>query len=484
MSDDLSLDQLLLELDQVLQRLGQVLEEGVMLQRRARELIGRYLGRPIPVPAEPPIPPFSPFIYGRPTRPEEFLDRTSELRTVFNRLRHCESTAIVGDPHIGKSSQLLKLEDPETRRAYLGEDARNIFTSLIDLHPIGSEYTPIAFWQEALAPLEKVDDCGILLSEAAEAGYGRRPLERLFTHLGQSNRRLALLLDEFERLLAHPNFQDPAFFALLRSLATRTGGLAIITASRLSVAEMNERGRGLLEAGSPFFNNMIELRLRPFMEVNVGRLFNRAGDRFDAHDRRFVRRVAGRHPFLLQAMAAALFETTGEDRHARAAERFYGQASFHFDDLWRGLDDRARTTAVILSLVELGGRALGRSFSYGEIERVDGFGPELRKLAVRGLAEQVGRGWQFDLDHLLLWRGERWAVGAEAFAWWVRDVVIAGTRQVPTYQKWLEEKRYRFLLTQQQWDTLLNTVRNAPDWAVRGVRVLALTLFEELTRRR
>jgi len=290
------------------------------------------------------------------------------------------------------------------------------------------------------------------------------------------------LLDEFERLLIHPNFQDPAFFARLRTLATRTGGLALVTATRLSVAEMNEQGRGLLDIGSPFFNNMIEVPLSPFNEESVDALLDRGGEAFSLDDRRFVRRVAGRHPFLLQAMAATMVEITGDDRQARAAERFYERIPFHFDDLWRSLDDRTRTTAVILSLVEWGGRVLGQGFSYGEIERVDGFGPELSKLAERGLAERVGEGWQFDREHLLLWRGKRWTVGAQAFAWWVRDVVIAEARRVPAYDEWLANKRYRFLLTQEQWDRLVGAVRNAPEWAVRGVGALARALVEGLVR--
>jgi hypothetical protein len=127
---------------------------------------------------------------------------------------------------------------------------------------------------------------------------------------------------------------------------------------------------------------------------------------------------------------------------------------------------------------------LGQDFAYGEIERVDAFGPELRKLAKRGLAEQVGEGWQFDREHLLLWRGGRWTVGAQAFAWWVRDVVIAEARRVPTYDEWLAKKCYRFLLTQEQWDWLVDAVRNAPEWAVRGVGALGRALFEELVRRK
>jgi len=428
------------------------------------------------------------FIYGRPVRASEFMDRRDTIRTIFNRLRHSESTAIVGEPHIGKSSLLLKLADPATQRTYLGEDAQCVTVNLLDLHPIGSNYAPNAFWKEALEPLQQYSDrdaaTASLLERAAQEGYARRSLERLFNHLGRDNQRLVLLLDEFERLLLHPNFQDPAFFALLRSLATRTGGLAMVTASRLSVSEMNEQGRNLLEIGSPFFNNVIEMRLRPFDEVTIGLFMNQSCDTFTHDDRRFVRRVAGRHPFLLQAMAAALFETRGDDRQAEAAKRFYERTAFHFDDLWRELDDRTRTTAVILSLMELGGRALGQRFAYGEIEGIDSFGPELWKLAERGLAERAGEGWQFDWQHLLLWRGERWTVGAQAFAWWVRDVVIAQSRQVPAYDDWLAKKRYRLLLTQQQWERLVSAVRNAPEWAVRGVGSLARALFKELLRRK
>ena len=299
------------------------------------------------------------FIYGRPVQPGEFLNRKGELRTAFNRLRHCESTAVVGEPHIGKSSLLLKLADQETRRTYLGDDGNGMVFCLLDMHPIGGDYGPASFWQEALEPLSESSDdetLAPLLAKAAEEGYARRSLERLFSHLGGKEKKLVLLMDEFERLLLHPSFQDPAFFALLRSLATRTGGLAIITASRLTVAQMNDQGRSLLEIGSPFFNNVIEMRLRPFDDVTVGRFLQQTGDAFTPEDRRFVRRVAGRHPFLLQALCAALAETTGSDRQARAAELFYERIAFHFDDLWRTLDDRTRTTAVILSLVELGGR--------------------------------------------------------------------------------------------------------------------------------
>lgn len=427
------------------------------------------------------------FIYGRPVRPGEFLNRESELRTIFNRLHNGESTAVIGEPHIGKTSLLLQLADKTTQQANLGDDARSLTTSLLDLHPISNDYSRAVFWEEALDPLrQRPGHVSIArqLEQVVSTGFARRSLERLFNHLGERRQRLLLILDEFERLLGHPNFQEPAFFALLRSLATCTGGLTLVIASRLSVDEMNEQGRGLLESGSPFFNNMIGVRLRPFNELTVNALLDRAGRVLSLDDRRFIRRVAGRHPFMLQAMIATILETGGDDHQALAAETFYERICFHFDDTWRSLNDTARTTALILSLVELGGRALGENFAYGEIERVDSFGPELQRLAEQGLAEKISDGWQFDTQHLLLWRGERWTIGAQSFAWWVRDVVIAGARQVPTYDDWLANKRYRFLLTKEQWDGLLGAVHNMPDWAIRGVGGLARALLDELVRKK
>ena len=429
-----------------------------------------------------PLPPI-PYIYGRPVRPNEFLGRSSELRAVFNRLRHGESTAIVGDPHIGKTSFLLKVSDLETQKEYLGAAAESMWFTSLDLHPIGNDYDVRSFWEEVLYGLRESpgdSETARLLQKAASSGYARLDLDRLFTNLGNSNRRLVLLLDEFERLLKHRNFQEAAFFALLRSLATRTGGLSLVTASRISVAAMNLIGRGLLETGSPFFNNVIEIRLRALSDTDIDNLLGRAGGALSLSDKRFVCRLAGRNPFLLQAMCGTLLDTEGENRQSRAAEDFYERIAFHFDDLWQTMDDATRTTAVILSLIEFGGRALGSDFSYGEIEKIDAFGPELRKLAERGLVEQVGVGWQFDTEHLLLWRGERWSVSTQVFTWWVRDVAMLGTRQLPSYDEWLENKRYSFLLTQEQWDGLSRVAQKVPEWAVKGVAGLAKSLFEEI----
>ena len=431
------------------------------------------------------------FVYGRPVFPGEFIGRQFELDTIFDRISNGESTAVVGEPHIGKTSVLLQIAHLPSLKKHKGTSTKKIYCSLIDLQPISSEYSFIDFWEEALEPIE--DNPGHnttsrRLEKTRDVKYSRTTLKSFFKHLNRSGKRLVLLLDEFDRLLSHPNFKDGSFFATLRSLATITGGLIVVTSSRISVAEMNERGHNLLSqdfdvSTSPFFNNFIEVKLKPFREDAINMLLDNAINSFSLQERLFVQRVAGRHPFLLQAMAGTLSKTQGigEKRQVEAAESFYDQVGHHFDTLWRILDDETRTTAVILSLMELGGKALGSDFSYGEIEKVDAFGPELRHLEELGLAEKIDIGWKFDAKHALLWHGEQWTIGTQAFTWWVRDVAIAKTRKIRTYEKWLDDKRYRFLLTQQQWTRLIKQFQNAPEFVTRGVGTLARTLIKELS---
>lgn len=433
----------------------------------------------------------NPFIYGRPVRGKEHLGREKLLRTIFSRLRNGESTALVGEPHIGKTSLLFQIADLQTQKDYGDEDDRRLLMANVDLLAFGSQDSPLTFWQEALTPLSglKIQSVQNALEQAPRSGYSRQSLEALFRKLEERRCLLVLLLDEFERLLKHPNFKDPAFFAGLRSLSTRTGGLALVPASRLSVSDLNRMGRGLLDTGSPFFNQMLNLQVPPFEDNEIDLLLAKAHPPFSEEETLFIRRAAGRNPYLLQAMAAAMVETPpSRDRGEKAAEAFYkGVAAQYFNDLWEHMDSDARTIAVILALQELGGRALGGHFNFGEIERVDRYGPELQKLAERGLAERLEtrrRGWIWDGKNLLVWRGQRWGLGCAAFSWWVRDVHVAAARFLPAYDEWLRQKQYIGLLTQKQWDDAHALLRRIPASLLRGVGGLAKSLWDEIFQTR
>ncbi len=73
----------------------------------------------------------NPFYYGNPAPPEHFLGRQEELRRIVSRMLGCQSTAIIGEPHSGKTSLLLYLVAPENRKALYGEQNEKQFLSLV-----------------------------------------------------------------------------------------------------------------------------------------------------------------------------------------------------------------------------------------------------------------------------------------------------------------------------------------------------------------
>lgn len=409
------------------------------------------------------------FVYGRAVRGDEFLDRDAPLRTVFHRLATGQPTAIVGEPHIGKTSLLLRMCEPEVQREHLGSAAENFLFHFVDLHDIPSNYTPADFLDEAFEPLGEVDDARIRQgwAKCKEAGFNRRTVKRLFQAVSQSGVTLVLLLDEFDTLVNHASFQGDPVFATIRSVQSTIGGLVPIIASRARVADLNDHGS---PHGSPYFNQMIDLALKPFDDETVRALL--APFAAQTEVQAFIRQMAGPHPYRLQAMAAAV-QDYPEDI-LQAAETFYERVDGHFHDVWRYLSESHRLTVLLLALMSLDGRARGEAFNYGEIENPRRFERELRDLEALGLAEahRSGKSLRWDPRHFLIWRGgTSWQIGSLAFAWWLRDHVVAEKVTLESVDEFLRQKRYRLFLTQAQWDTLYksaleskNTVRKLAEW--------------------
>jgi len=435
--------------------------------------------------------PKNPFIYGPPVLGDEFLNHEFDLSSILNRIRSGQSTVIVGEPHIGKSSILLHISNKKTCEKYIGQDAKKLLFSFLDLHPVDDKYSPSDFWEDVLKPLkERFTDKVFreLLGQASQSHYDRKSIVQIIGFLVKRDLKLILLLDEFDRLLYHPNFQDGSFFAFLRSL-NQERGLVIVLTSRYGIAKLHDIKKTQIGSASPFFNTMIDHRVKPFDDKSISGLLGRAEKVFSQSDKDFIVRMAGRNPFLLQAMAATLYEKKVEfnddELYLQSAILFYERISFHFDDLWTTLGDNTRTTAVILSLIELGKRAFGQKFACGEIESIEKFGPQLQDLQKLGLAEQIGNNWQFDVKNLMLWQGQKWAISSQAFAWWIRDVIISKTRTHYAYDSWLSNKNYVFLgVTNEQWTWLVSTIQSAPTSVISGVTGIAKTIIMEMVKKK
>jgi len=367
------------------------------------------------------MPELNPFIYPGPVGLGSFSNREEEILSLLSRIATGQNTALVGEPNIGKSSLLQHLLECEDCHERLGRGAARTVFVFQDCHLLPQAYTPADFWQQVLVHVrEACNDEPVreVLDWADTRGeFGNYALERVFRVVGRHQWRVALLVDEFDSLLHHPNFNTAEFFGALRSLATRFSSLAVVTASRMSITEMNRQSEDLNPFGSPFFNGFIEINLHPFSDRAIDALLDGAlegtGLAFDRRDRDFVRAMAGGHPFLLQAAAGALYdahlaEQDGRELFLAAGSTFYKQMASHMADLWRGLDTRTRVTLSILCLGELLSRVSGQPVDAGSFGSLDGYFDELGRLAERGSVELWQQGGSLvHWGNWTEWRGER-----------------------------------------------------------------------------
>jgi hypothetical protein len=303
------------------------------------------------------------------------------LRRLFNRLATGQSVAVIGQPHIGKTSLLKYLMDEPTRTAKCGNRFDGCLLSFLDAHTLHGVKTQGAFWELALAPLA---DCiratrpphsealRAIYQTAQENGFGTFVLERLFTELQVFGARLVLLLDEFDDFLSHSVLNSAEFYGGLRSLASRTGGLVLVIAARRELEQLNQLTQAVNPHGSPYFNIFTETPLGPFSKKDFAELVGRAGDRFDRYDREFLERVSGRHPFLAQTAAALLWEAHEEGhegvvRYHTGGRAMYRETKKHFADAWRVWTNETRKAITVVALAQIPQLLAGHNFLVSEL---------------------------------------------------------------------------------------------------------------------
>ena len=314
------------------------------------------------------MPHLNPFIYGKPVPTGRFIGRQEQVRVLFSRLFNGESTAIVGEPHIGKTSLLRYMADEDTRREWIAQIfGQHVFVDL-DCHLMPIDFGPTQLWAQVMEHIKAFssdpafhNQCNLVIAN----NYGSLTLERLFKLMDKREWRVVLMIDEFDVLLGHPTFGTAEFLGALRSFATRTNGLVVITASRLSIAQMNRLSMSNNPYGSPFFNNMTEVRLsgldRQEAEHLIDTTLQKAGNAiaFTAADRTFIYTLAGRQPFLLQVAAASLYDALIglvdkkiighgpidlNTAYDRAQALFLERSAAHFEDLTRALEANSPDT--------------------------------------------------------------------------------------------------------------------------------------------
>jgi hypothetical protein len=382
----------------------------------------------------------NPFTYGNPiSDPERFFGRQREVEQVFSRLRNqeAESSSIVGERRVGKTSLLHYLAHPEVRRKF-GVDSPHFVFIYSDLQMVDATMTPdrlIGRLMRQLALQAPDEDLKRAAEELRQAEtIDNFAMADLFDVVDLKGLHVVLLLDEFEKVTTNANF-GPDFFYGLRSLAIQHN-LTLVTSSR---SELIELTHSEVIKSSPFFNIFANINLRLFLEPEARQLISASlagtGVQFSKSEIDLLFRIAGFHPFFLQAACHFLFEAYEKSLNAPERERFLlkefrEEAAPHLDDFWFNSRDSEKIVLAAMALLERGGDAgekvfSARGFSVAQLRDLYTRSEQtLAHLEKRGLLTHIDSGYRL--------------FNASIGRWIVSE--LSSTGDELTYEEWLRSK--------------------------------------------
>lgn len=322
------------------------------------------------IPATPRVPvvkkitantPANPFTFGNPiNEPERFIGRKAEIRQILNRLLSSahESTSIIGERRIGKTSLLNYLSNPGTAEA-LGLVPDQFCLFYVDFQGL-TDITPQRFWQRVLGRMAKsiCDDSlkPVIENVIKQNKFDLFDLEDVFEKTQDHGLTVVLLMDEFEYVTQNQNFKSD-FFGGLRALAIHHG-VALVPATRRELADLCHSEE---IKGSPFFNIFANVVLRPFSRSEVDELLDgyskASGQIFDGADRDFIWNMGGGYPLFVQMAGYYLVEgrlqnLDRKDLAQFVTDNFNQQTDSHYTYLWGHCSDSEKIT--LLTLMTLG----------------------------------------------------------------------------------------------------------------------------------
>ncbi|MBI1923961.1 ATP-binding protein [Candidatus Poribacteria bacterium] len=311
--------------------------------------------------------PGNPFVVGNPVSGRLFSGRENDIARITGRLKTMQSTSIVGERRIGKTSLLYHLSDLSEmeKRGFSPDESAFVYFTFERTQNIN----PTQFWEHILEVFSgQIRDEEI----AAEIETIRQKeeikafdIERLFRRITRKKLKIVFLFDEFGSVTQAVNL-DVSFFSGLRYLASTPTqfSLALVTASRRKLSELSHAK----VAGSPFFNIFETISLKPFNEEDARHLIHTAlagSLSFDEKEVESLIELTGCHPFFFQMGCSYLYDAytterlTGDEKRAErlktVKEKCVEQAEQHFDYYWGKSPDPEKillTTIAILNHAE------------------------------------------------------------------------------------------------------------------------------------
>lgn len=274
-----------------------------------------------------------------------FFGREDEVRMLLNAVDKRQCCSLVGSRHIGKSTLLRWVGEPEIQRRVGYELSDRIFI-----------YTD---WREFLQRTQEdfyrivceriIAECAPVLPLQLQVPVFniQEQFKKLLEDVRKARYRPVLLMDVFDTVTMNPNF-DQFFFTFLRSLAGITDLITYIIATRRPLHEVCSSDE---VASSPFFNIFYETTLGPLAPDDARQLITvpaqSAGCAFSDEEVEWVLESSGRHPFFIQTTCRHLFDakcqaTNGEAEPEVIEPQVYEKLVPHFDRLWGDLNEEQK----------------------------------------------------------------------------------------------------------------------------------------------
>jgi hypothetical protein len=380
----------------------------------------------------------NPFTYGNPiSDSRRFFGRSREVEQIFGRLRNeeFESSSVVGDRRIGKTSLLNYLTDPGVRAANGLGSERYSFV-YVDLQMLAKTMGPNQFWRRLLTLMRRQRSADATVRALAALERRERldmfELDDLFQELDDEGQHVVFLLDEFESITTNANF-GPEFYYGLRGLMTHHR-VALVTSSRQG---LNELTHSEAVKSSPFFNMFANVNLRGFSlgdyQHMISRSLNGTSVQFSEGEVQQVLDLAGLHPYFLQAACHMLYESyeIGLSELARMeflTEQFRSEAIPNIMDYWDNSNDYDKIVLIASALLEQTSKAeSSRGFSFSELKRsFSRCEPCVERLEKRGL---------------LISHGAHYRLFSSMLGPWILYQIVAELTEEQSYHEWLAENK-------------------------------------------
>ena len=297
----------------------------------------------------------NPFTFGNPIRDHErFIGRQEDIHQIISRLTSSahESTSIVGERRIGKTSLLKYLSNPAVAEK-IGLPKDEYCTLYIDFQGL-TDITPIRFWNRVLRLLSRnISDPTIkeeidIIKKQEEIDIF--DLEDLFSLIQDQGINVILFMDEFEFITQNTNFGSD-FFGGLRALAIHYS-LSLVPSTRRELVDLCHSEE---IKGSPFFNIFATVILRPFDSIEANHLLTEytqnSEHKFSSAEIQFLINLAGGYPIFTQMAGNYLYDGKKKGLEENelfeyTIDAFQEQANQHFSYYWQHSSESEKITML------------------------------------------------------------------------------------------------------------------------------------------